>query len=76
MYHGVKDYDPSHPRVHLEMQAGDTVFFHPILIHGSGMNRTQGFRKVSRGQPLYPYELCRCVMTGSETCSVEHGTNT
>ena len=46
MYHGVKDYDPSHPRVHLEMQAGDTVFFHPILIHGSGMNRTQGFRKV------------------------------
>ena len=24
---------------------GDTVFFHPILIHGSGPNRTQGFRK-------------------------------
>jgi phytanoyl-CoA hydroxylase len=21
------------------------VFFHPILIHGSGANRTQGFRK-------------------------------
>jgi phytanoyl-CoA hydroxylase len=47
MYHGVKDYDPSHPRVHLEMSAGDTVFFHPILIHGSGTNRTQGFRKAS-----------------------------
>lgn len=46
MYHGVRDYDPSHPRVHLEMEKGDTVFFHPLLIHGSGMNQTEGFRKV------------------------------
>ena len=46
MYHGIKDFDPSVERVHLEMEAGDTVFFHPILIHGSGMNRTNGFRKV------------------------------
>lgn len=45
MYHGVRDYSPDHPRIHLEMEAGDTVFFHPILIHGSGMNRTDGFRK-------------------------------
>lgn len=45
MYHGVRDYDPEHPRVHLEMEKGDTVFFHPLLIHGSGMNQTQGFRK-------------------------------
>ncbi|KAG9489924.1 phytanoyl-CoA dioxygenase, peroxisomal [Eleutherodactylus coqui] len=45
MYHGVRDYDPSLPRVHLTMEKGDTVFFHPILIHGSGMNRTAGFRK-------------------------------
>ena len=46
-YHGIKDYDPEkYKRVHLEMEAGDTVFFHPILIHGSGMNRTEGFRKV------------------------------
>jgi phytanoyl-CoA hydroxylase len=27
------------------MEKGDTVFFHPILIHGSGANRTNGFRK-------------------------------
>jgi ectoine hydroxylase-related dioxygenase (phytanoyl-CoA dioxygenase family) len=27
------------------LDLGDTVFFHPILIHGSGPNRTQGFRK-------------------------------
>lgn len=32
-------------RVHLEMEKGDCVFFHPILIHGSGVNRTKGFRK-------------------------------
>uniref|UniRef100_A0AAQ4PZV8 Phytanoyl-CoA dioxygenase, peroxisomal n=1 Tax=Gasterosteus aculeatus aculeatus TaxID=481459 RepID=A0AAQ4PZV8_GASAC len=45
MYHGVRDYDPALPRVHLEMEKGDTVFFHPLLIHGSGMNQTKGFRK-------------------------------
>lgn len=45
MYHGVRDYNPQHPRVYLEMERGDTVFFHPLLIHGSGMNQTQGFRK-------------------------------
>lgn len=27
------------------MDTGDTVFFHPLLIHGSGMNKTKGFRK-------------------------------
>lgn len=46
MYHGVRNYDPDHPRVHVEMEKGDTVFFHPLLIHGSGMNQTKGFRKV------------------------------
>ncbi|KAL0962847.1 hypothetical protein UPYG_G00346270 [Umbra pygmaea] len=45
MYHGIRDYNTNHPRVHLEMEKGDTVFFHPLLIHGSGMNQTQGFRK-------------------------------
>ena len=27
------------------MLPGDTIFFHPLLIHGSGPNITQGFRK-------------------------------
>ena len=27
------------------MEPGDTVFFHPILLHGSGRNKTQGFRR-------------------------------
>ena len=44
MYHGVVGFD-HHPRLHLEMEKGDTVLFHPILIHGSGANRTTGFRK-------------------------------
>ncbi|XP_060550910.1 phytanoyl-CoA dioxygenase, peroxisomal-like isoform X2 [Pantherophis guttatus] len=45
MYHGIHDYDESLPRVHLPMEKGDTVFFHPLIIHGSGRNRTEGFRK-------------------------------
>jgi len=46
MYHGIQQFDPNAERIHLEMQTGDTVFFHPLLIHGSGTNRTDGFRKV------------------------------
>ena len=46
MYHGITNFDPSANMVHLVMEPGDTVFFHPLLIHGSGMNRTNGFRKV------------------------------
>lgn len=39
MYHGVRGYD-DHPAVYVEMNKGDTVFFHPLLIHGSGPNIT------------------------------------
>lgn len=48
MYHGILnlDEDLMAKRIHLEMEAGDTVFFHPLLIHGSGANKTNGFRKV------------------------------
>jgi len=45
MYHGIQKLDPEANLVHLEMEAGDTVFFHPLLIHGSGTNVTKGFRK-------------------------------
>lgn len=46
MYYGIQDIDVEKSNlVHLEMEKGDTVFFHPILIHGSVTNRTQGFRK-------------------------------
>jgi phytanoyl-CoA hydroxylase len=46
MYYGIVDYEPKEgDRVHLVMEPGDTVFFHPLIIHGSGTNRSQGFRK-------------------------------
>ncbi|ETO25314.1 phytanoyl-CoA 2-hydroxylase isoform 4 [Reticulomyxa filosa] len=32
-------------RVHLEMEAGDTVFFHPLLIHASGANLSHANRR-------------------------------
>lgn len=42
MYHEMKTnkYD-NHEKVFLEMNKGDTVFFHPLLVHGSGINKTQ-----------------------------------
>ena len=46
MYYGIQDFDSFKDKlIHLEMERGDTVFFHPLLIHGSGANRTMGFRK-------------------------------
>jgi phytanoyl-CoA hydroxylase len=39
-FHQVEGFD-GHPVVSLAMEKGDTVFFHPILIHGSGINRTK-----------------------------------
>lgn len=45
MYHGIQKFDPNQERIHLVMETGDTVFFHPLLIHGSGTNRSPGFRK-------------------------------
>ena len=43
-FYGVKDVDFS-GRVHVELQPGDTLLFHPLLIHGSGHNRSQHFRR-------------------------------
>lgn len=40
MYHGIQGYD-SHAVVNIEMEKGDTVFFHPLLVHGSGPNLTK-----------------------------------
>jgi phytanoyl-CoA hydroxylase len=46
MYYGAKiDMSIQNDLVYLEMNKGDTVFFHPLLIHGSGANKTEGFRK-------------------------------
>ena len=42
---GAAGVDASSERVHVEMEPGDTLLFHSLLIHGSGTNRTEGFRR-------------------------------
>ena len=32
-------------RVHVEMEPGDTLLFHPLIVHGSGRNRSSEFRR-------------------------------
>jgi phytanoyl-CoA hydroxylase len=44
-YFGARGVDGSE-RVHVEMEPGDTILFHPLLLHGSGRNRTNGFRRM------------------------------
>ena len=44
LFLGAKGIDADQ-RAHLEMDPGDTVFFHPLLVHGSGFNRTEGLRR-------------------------------
>jgi ectoine hydroxylase-related dioxygenase (phytanoyl-CoA dioxygenase family) len=39
-FHRVEGFE-DHPLIPLAMEKGDTVFFHPILIHGSGINKTK-----------------------------------
>ena len=44
-YFGAQGVGEQTERVYVEMDAGDTIFFHPELLHGSGRNKTQGFRR-------------------------------
>lgn len=43
-FYGIKDTSGLE-RVHIEMEPGDTVFFHPLLVHGSGRNLTNECRR-------------------------------
>ena len=45
LYVGAKGAGEATERVHLPMEPGDLVVFHPILLHGSGRNRTRGYRR-------------------------------
>ncbi len=45
MYVGARGVGAHADRVHLEMEPGDTLFFHPLLLHGSGRNRSAGSRR-------------------------------
>lgn len=43
-FYGIKDTSGL-DRVHVEMEPGDTVFFHPLLVHGSGRNLSNECRR-------------------------------
>jgi phytanoyl-CoA hydroxylase len=62
-YWGALEVGPHPERVHLEMEPGDTVFFHPLLLHGSGRNRTEGFRRAISSH----YASTECVRIWDET---------
>ncbi|CAH1398331.1 unnamed protein product [Nezara viridula] len=47
-YHGIQDYNIDEV-IPIIMKKGETIFFHPQLIHGSGPNTTKGFRKAISG---------------------------
>ena len=43
-FYGIADIDLD-SRVHVEMAPGDTLLFHPLIVHGSGRNRSGEFRR-------------------------------
>ena len=43
-FFGIENIDLD-KRVHVEMMPGDTLLFHPLLIHGSGRNHSRSFRR-------------------------------
>ncbi|KAJ8680272.1 hypothetical protein QAD02_016059 [Eretmocerus hayati] len=45
MYHGIQGLPKSVKWIDVEMEPGDTVFFHPLLIHGSWKNVSNRTRK-------------------------------
>lgn len=44
-FHGVADEEQLPARQHVEMQRGETLLFHPLLIHGSGHNASEAPRR-------------------------------
>jgi phytanoyl-CoA hydroxylase len=56
-YFGAEGVGEDSERLHLEMEPGDTVFFHPKLLHGSGRNRSTGFRRAISAH--YASATCR-----------------
>ncbi len=45
-FYAALDVDVSQ-REYVELEPGDTLFFHPLLLHGSGRNRSDGFRRAA-----------------------------
>lgn len=44
-YFGAKGVGAATERVHVACEPGDTIFFHSLIVHGSGRNTTDGFRR-------------------------------
>ena len=61
-YFGAAGIGAAPEREHLEMEPGDTVFFHPLLLHGSGRNRSAGFRRAISAH--YASASCRFLDDG------------
>ncbi|MFZ5757184.1 MAG: phytanoyl-CoA dioxygenase family protein [Pseudomonadota bacterium] len=68
-YFGAKDVDLGR-RVHIAMDAGDVLFFHPLLLHGSGRNRSAGYRRAISAH--YASCGCRYVANGEQMAKVRH----
>jgi phytanoyl-CoA hydroxylase len=56
-YFGATGFGAETERAHLEMEPGETAFFHPLLLHGSGRNRSDGFRRAISAH--YASAACR-----------------
>ena len=54
-FFGIQDLDLGR-RKHVPMAAGDTLLFHPLLIHGSGRNRSDACRRAISAH----YAAARC----------------
>ncbi|KAJ0171953.1 hypothetical protein K1T71_012716 [Dendrolimus kikuchii] len=71
MFHGIKNEDYIAPKdkwVYVEMEPGDTIIFNPYLVHGTGANNTQHYRKAISCH--YVSSMCHYVdVTG--TCQEE-----
>jgi phytanoyl-CoA hydroxylase len=61
-YFGATGVGAGAERVHLEMAPGDTVFFHPLLLHGSGRNRSDAPRPSISAH--YASPACRFLADG------------
>lgn len=70
-YLGAQGVGRETERVHLEMEPGDLALFHPVLIHGSGHNRTTGFRKAISAH--YASARCRYIPPEEDTGGVYEG---
>lgn len=68
LYHIATGYENA-PTVNVVMEKGDTIFFHPLLLHGSGPNKSKGFRKAISVH--YANSLCKFIdVTGTNQADV------